>query len=105
MQAAAATYPIGRLAELSGVPVKTIRYYSDIGILPPARRTDARHRRYTQADLARLQLVRSLRELEVDLETIRRLLDRPADLGEILAAHAATLESRIRSLHRQLAVV
>src|SRR5438309_9753463 len=101
----ATTYPIGRLAELSGVPIKTIRYYSDAGILPPSGRTDSRHRRYTDADLARLQLVRSLRELEIDLDTIRRLLDRRAELGDILAAHAATLETRIGSLRRQLAVV
>jgi len=105
MQAAEVNYPIGRLAELSGVPIKTIRYYSDVGILPPSGRTDSRHRRYTEADLARLQLVRSLRELDVDLDTIRGLLDRRADLGALLAAHAATLETRIRSLRRQLAVV
>jgi DNA-binding transcriptional MerR regulator len=105
MQAPETTYPIGRLAELSGVPIKTIRYYSDAGILPPSGRTDSRHRRYTDADLARLQLVRSLRELEVDLATIRALLDRRGDLGEVLAAHAVTLETRIRVLGRQLAVV
>jgi DNA-binding transcriptional MerR regulator len=105
MQAPETTYAIGRLAELSGVPVRTIRYYSDAGILPPAGRTDSRHRRYTDADLARLQLVRSLRELDVDLAAIGRLLDREAELGDLLAAHAATLEARIRALHRHLAVV
>jgi DNA-binding transcriptional MerR regulator len=105
MQPAETTYPIGRLSELSGVPIKTIRYYSDAGILPPSGRTGSRHRRYTDADLARLQLVRTLRELEVDLGTIRRLLDRGAGLEEVLAAHAATLEARIRALRRQLAVV
>jgi DNA-binding transcriptional MerR regulator len=105
MQAPEEAYSIGGLAELSGVPIKTIRYYSDVGILPPSGRTESRHRRYTGADLARLQLVRSLRELGVDLETIGGLLDRRADLGEVLAAHAATLESRIRALRRQLAVV
>jgi DNA-binding transcriptional MerR regulator len=105
MQAPETTYSIGRLAELSGVPVKTIRYYSDAGILPPSGRTDSRHRRYAHTDLARLQLVRSLRELDVDLAAIGRLLDREAELGEVLAAHAATLEARIRALRRQLAVV
>ena len=105
MQAPETTYSIGRLAELSGVPIKTIRFYSDAGILPPSGWTESRHRRYTEADLARLQLVRSLRELEVDLDTIRTLLHRGADLGELLAAHAATLETRIRALRRQLAVV
>jgi DNA-binding transcriptional MerR regulator len=87
------------------VPIKTIRYYSDAGVLPPSGRTDSRHRRYSDADLARLQLIRSLRELEVDLASIRELLARRCDLGELLAAHAATLETRLRGLRRQLAVV
>jgi DNA-binding transcriptional MerR regulator len=99
-----ALYSIGRLAELSGLPVKTIRYYSDIGILPPAARTDAGHRRYGDGDLARLQLVRSLRQLGLDLVAAARLVEGRDDLREILAAHARTLEARLHSLQRQLAV-
>lgn len=101
---AAPTLSIGRLAELSGVPIKTIRFYSDAGLLP-ARRTDARHRRYADEDLARLQLVRSLRELDVDVPTIRRLLDREVDLAGVLAAHVRTVEAQVRALRRRLAVL
>jgi DNA-binding transcriptional MerR regulator len=99
-----APYSIGRLSELSGLAVKTIRYYSDLGILPPAARTEAGHRRYGDADLARLQLVRSLRQLGLDLGAAARLVEGRDDLGEILAAHARTLEARLHSLQRQLAV-
>jgi len=53
---------IGELAHLTGLPVKTIRYYSDIGLVPEARRTDAGYRRYDDAGLARLELVRTLRD-------------------------------------------
>ncbi|HKF77636.1 MAG TPA: MerR family transcriptional regulator [Candidatus Dormibacteraeota bacterium] len=105
MQALPAVHSIGRLADLSGVPVKTIRFYSDAGLLPPAWRTGSRHRRYTDADLARLQLVRSLRELDVDLPTIRRLLARESDLGAVLAAHVRTVEAQVRALRRRLAVL
>ena len=97
-------YSIGQLAELSGLPVKTIRYYSDLGILPPSARTEAGHRRYGDADLARLQLVRSLRELGLDLPAAARLVERRDDQGEILAAHIRILETRLHSIQRQLAV-
>jgi DNA-binding transcriptional MerR regulator len=98
-------YAIGQLARLSGVPVRTIRFYSDEGLLPPSGRSRAGHRRYDETDLARLQLIRSLRELGVDLATIRRALEGHAQLGELLAAHVRTLETRIRGLQRQLVVL
>ncbi|PZS33015.1 MAG: hypothetical protein DLM58_08720 [Pseudonocardiales bacterium] len=73
MQEQAGNLSIGQLASASGLPVKTIRFYSDSGLLP-AHRTAAGHRRYAPADLARLQLIRSLRSLDVNLATITELL-------------------------------
>ncbi len=96
-------WSIGRLAELSGLAGKTIRFYSDAGLLPP-RRTAAGHRRYAPADLPRLQLIRSLRALDVDLDTIADLLTDAAGLQETLLAHAKILEVRLHALQRQLAV-
>jgi DNA-binding transcriptional MerR regulator len=98
-------FAIGRLAALTGLPVKTIRFYSDAGLLPPSGRTEAGHRRYTATDVARLQLVRTLRDVGVDLGTIGQLLTSRRGLAELLAAHLAALEARDRALHRQLAVV
>jgi DNA-binding transcriptional MerR regulator len=96
---------IGRLAALTGLPVKTIRFYSDAGLLPPSGRTEAGHRRYNATDVARLQLVRALRELDLDLAAIAQLLAGRRELGELLAAHVLALEARDRALHRQLAVL
>jgi DNA-binding transcriptional MerR regulator len=98
-------FSIGRLAELTGLPVKTIRFYSDAGLLPPSGRTESGHRRYTATDVARLQLVRTLRDLDVALDAVAQLLAGRRELGELLAAHVAALEARDRALHRQLAVV
>jgi DNA-binding transcriptional MerR regulator len=98
-------FSIGRLAELTGLPVKTIRFYSDTGLLPPSGRTEAGHRRYSATDLARLQLVRTLRELDVDLGSIGQLLAGHRELSELLAAHIAALEARDQAVHRQLAVL
>jgi DNA-binding transcriptional MerR regulator len=98
-------FSIGRLAAVTGLPVKTIRFYSDAGLLPPSGRTESGHRRYTATDVARLQLVRTLRDLDVGLEAIAQLLAGRRELGELLAAHVVALEARDRALHRQLAVV
>src|SRR5262245_31174168 len=65
---------IGALAKASGVPVKTIRYYSDEGLLPPRRLTASRYRLYSPEDRARLDMIRTLRAQNVDLATIRSLL-------------------------------
>jgi DNA-binding transcriptional MerR regulator len=96
------TYSIGDLARLTGLTVKAIRFYSDRGIVPPSERSAAGHRRYGPDAVARLDLVRTLRELGLDLATIRRVLDQEATLAEVAAAHAEAAAARIRqlSLHR-----
>jgi DNA-binding transcriptional MerR regulator len=89
---------IGELARLTGLPVKTVRYYSDIGLVPEVERTEAGYRRYDEAALGRLELVRTLRELGVDLRTIRKVLERQAGLAEVAAAHAEAIDAHIRQL-------
>lgn len=97
------SWSIGQLATSSGLPVRTIRFYSDAGLLP-AQRTTAGHRRYAPADLVRLQLIRSLRSLDVDLDTIAELLAEKVGLQDLLIGHASTLRLRLQALQRQLAV-
>ena len=99
------TISIGRLAHLSGLPIKTIRFYSDERLLDAPERTGAGHRRFDEVDLVRLQLIRSLRELGLDLPTIRSVLQGHRALPEVIAAHVKTLETRIRGLQRQLVVL
>lgn len=89
---------IGQLARLTGLPVKTVRYYSDIGLVPAAARTAAGYRRYDQAGLVRVELVRTLRDLGLDLATIHRVLERRAGLAEVAAAHADAIDLHIRQL-------
>ena len=96
---------IGELARLTGLPVKTIRYYSDIGLVPEARRTAARYRRYDEAGLARLELVRTLRDLGIDLDTIRMVMDRRTGIREVAAAHAEAIDLHIHRLTLRRAVL
>ena len=67
MNDAAAMLTIGQLAQRTGLPVRTIRYRSDIGAVPPAGRTGRDHRRYDAAAVARLELVATLLELGLGL--------------------------------------
>jgi DNA-binding transcriptional MerR regulator len=89
---------IGELARRTGLTVKTVRFYADRGIVPPAGRTPAGYRRYHPSAAARLELVRTLRELGLDLATIRRVVDRETTLAEVAAAHADALDAQIRTL-------
>lgn len=100
-----ARYSIGDLARRTGLPVKTIRFWSDRGIVPPTDRGPTGHRRYDADALARLELVRTLRELGVDLPSVRRVVEREVALPEVAAAHADALATQIRVLRLRRAVL
>ncbi|MGI9097526.1 MAG: MerR family transcriptional regulator [Solirubrobacteraceae bacterium] len=96
---------IGELARRTGLTVRTLRFYADSGLVVPAGRSDAGYRLYDAAAAARAELVRTLRELGVDLPTIRRVLARELGVAEVAAAHAAALETQIRVLRGRRAVL
>ncbi|MYQ77503.1 MULTISPECIES: MerR family transcriptional regulator [unclassified Streptomyces] len=96
---------IGELARRTGLSVKTIRYYSDRGIVTPTARTPAGYRRYGADAVARLGLVRTLRELGLGLDTIRKVADRERSLPDVAAAHAEALEAQIRVLRLRQALL
>ncbi|MFI6165624.1 MerR family transcriptional regulator [Nocardia sp. NPDC051052] len=98
-------FPIGALAERTGLTVKTIRFYADKGIVPPTSHSPAGYRLYDIDALARLELVRTLRELDIDLPTVRRVLARETSLAEVAVAHAAALDAQIRVLRLRRAVL
>ncbi|MFD7121492.1 TIGR03086 family metal-binding protein [Streptomyces sp. NPDC059922] len=102
---APALLTIGAVAERTGLPVKLVRHWSDLGIAPPADRTEAGYRRYGPEAVARLDLARTLRDLGLGLSTIRDVLDRERDLPEVAAVHADALEARIRTLRLRQAVL
>ncbi|WP_027499185.1 MerR family transcriptional regulator [Rhodococcus sp. UNC363MFTsu5.1] len=93
-----ALYSIGDLARRTGLTVKAIRFYADRGIVPPTGRSPAGYRLYDVDAIARLDLVRTLRELGLDLVTIKGVVDRQTSLPEVAAAHAEALAAQIRTL-------
>ncbi|MFE3147405.1 MULTISPECIES: MerR family transcriptional regulator [unclassified Streptomyces] len=98
-------YSIGELARRTGTTVKTIRFYSDCGLVPPADRSPAGYRLYDNGAVARLDSVRTLRDLGVDLAAIRKVMDRELTLSEVAAAHADALDVQIRILRLRRAVL
>ncbi|WP_328309365.1 MerR family transcriptional regulator [Streptomyces sp. NBC_00442] len=99
------TFTIGQLARRTGLPVRTIRYWSDIGALPPVGRSAGGYRLYDAASVGRLELVRTLRELGLGLDDVRRVLAREVTVAEVAAAHVAALDAQIRSLKLSRAVL
>ncbi|MFG3583209.1 MerR family transcriptional regulator [Streptomyces sp. NPDC047990] len=98
-------YSIGELARRTGLAVKTIRFYSDRGIVAPVVRTHAGYRRYAPEAVTRLALVRTLRELGLGLDVVRQVVDRERTLGEVAAEHAAALDVQISILRLRRAVL
>ena len=95
---------IGQLARRSGVPVRTIRFWSEAGVLPETERSSGNYRRYDARATARLDLVRTLRELGLGLDEVRLVLERRSSVADVAAAHVAAIDSRIRVLRTQRAV-
>lgn len=98
-------FTIGQLSRRTGLPVKTIRFYSDEGLLPPTDRTHAGYRLYDTRALARLELVRSLRELGLGLADVHAVLSHAETLPELAAKHVEVLDERIRLLRLRRAVL
>lgn len=98
-------WSIGEVARKTGLTVKLIRHWSDIGIVPPAGRTPTGYRLYGTDALARLQLAQTLRGLGLGLATIRDVLEREDTLAEVAATHIDALEAQIRTLRSQQAVL
>ena len=97
-----AAWKVGELARRTGLSVRTLHYYDEIGLLSPSRRTDSGYRLYTAEDVVRLQQIKSLRALGFSLREIRGCLDRPDfPLRRVIELHLSRLKDRIE-LQRRL---
>jgi DNA-binding transcriptional MerR regulator len=93
---------VGELARRTGLTVRTLHHYDEIGLLKPSLHTEAGYRLYTTADVARLQQVLSLRQLGFSLEEVRDCLHRPGFAPlEVVRLHVARLSEQIE-LQRKL---
>ncbi len=96
---------IGELAERAGVTVKTVRFYSDRGLLPEVSRSAGGHRRYGPGALDRLRLIRSLRALDVSVPEVRRILaeeDADGPAGGASGVLESAVAGRLREVGSEL---
>ena len=83
---------VHKVSKLTGLSVRTLQYYDEIGLLPPARYTEAGYRLYDDAAIERLQQIMLFRELEFPLKEIKRILDSPDfDRNKALEQHITLL--------------
>lgn len=89
------------VARRSGVSVRTLHYYEEIGLLKPSGRTAAGHRLYTPEDIQRLQQIRSLQQLGLPLAEIGDCLSEGrVDARQVIADHLARVQAQRRDLDR-----
>ncbi len=92
---------VGELARRTGLSVRTLHHYDEIGLLSPARRTATGHRLYGRGEIQRLQQIRSLRQLGFSLVEIRECLDgRGYTLERVVDLHVAVLDEQIDQQRR-----
>ncbi len=95
------TMKVGELARRTGLSVRTLHHYDEIGLLRPARRTAAGHRLYARGEVLRLQRIASLRQLGLSLADIEECLERPAySLRGILEMQVRRLREEIGARER-----
>jgi DNA-binding transcriptional MerR regulator len=91
---------IGEVAERTGLSLRTIRYYEEVGIVAPSARSTGGFRLYTDADVARLQVIKRMKPLDFSLDQMRDLLsiiDRlGADRPALAKSEKTTMAARLR---------
>lgn len=99
------SFTISQVARMTAVHAKAIRYYEGIGLLPSPSRSANQYRRYTQADVNRLILIRRIRYLAVPLPTVKSLLIEASEArcAEIQQELLLLVKAQLGELAREIA--
>ncbi len=96
---------IGAAAEITGVPAKTIRYYEEIGLIMPARRSENGYRNYADEDIQILRFIQRARRLGFSVRDVESLLTlwqdkgrASADVKKLALKHIDEVEKRIEEM-------
>ena len=87
-------FTIEQVSARTGLTKRTLRYYEEVGLLPPTGRTEGNYRRYNEEDIQRLERIKELRDLlGFSLADIRELLHAEDERGEIQVAYKQETEA------------
>ena len=88
------SFTIEQVSARTGLTKRTLRYYEEVGLLPPTGRTEGNYRRYNEEDVQRLERIKELRDLlGFSLADIRELLNAEDERGEIKVAYEQETEA------------
>ncbi len=91
---------VKEVSEITGVSIRTLRYYDEIGLLKPTQLTEAGYRLYDNKALEKLQQIMFFRELEIPLLDIKEIMEDPNyDKEQILSTHKSLLENKRNRLN------
>lgn len=90
---------IGEVASQTGLSLRTIRYYEEMGLVTPSARSTGGFRLYTSDDVARLQVVKRMKPLDFSLEEMKDLMTTLDALGDASGAEQAELVEKLEMYH------
>lgn len=97
---------VHEVADLTGITIRTLHYYDEIGLLKPTKITNNKYRLYTDDDLNRLQEILFFREVGFALKEIKRLLGSPNyDRKEALKKHLDILQAQKERIDALISLV
>src|ERR1700735_3810515 len=94
------TWRIGEVATATGLTVRALHHYDQIGLVVPSARTSGGHRLYTDPDLAVLYQVTAMRQLGLSLEQVAALLAGHTDVAHVIDEQLAHVDRQIRAARR-----
>lgn len=93
---------IGQVAQASGLPVKTVRFYSDEGLIHAVSRSEGGYRLFAPAVVGELSLIRALRTMDVPLPELKRILEVRRQGHCNCNALKSSIQTRIQSIDQRL---
>jgi MerR family transcriptional regulator, thiopeptide resistance regulator len=99
------TWKVGEVAAATGLTVRALHHYDEIGLISPSERTSSGHRLYTGADLQKLYQLTAMRQLGLSLEQIGELLGQRVGVREVIDEQLGQVDRQIQAalrLRRQL---
>lgn len=99
---AASRIQIGDVAERTGLSLRTIRYYEDVALLPPAERSTGGFRLYNEAAIGRLLVIKQMKPLDFTLEQMAEVLTARDELdqGNLTPTRQAELDATVAHYHQ-----